>query len=78
MANNIVEKDLNLRAAQYMYKRLQELGIPTVIIRDKDETLPKDARIQRALKAFNNSPNTILISNHMNAGGVEGQSVTNA
>lgn len=52
-----------------MYKRLQELGIPTVIIRGTDETLPKGPRIKRALEAFNNAPNTILIANHINAGG---------
>lgn len=71
LGNGLLEKDLNLRAAQYMYKRLQELGIPAVIIRDTDETLPKAPRIERALKAFNNSPNTILISNHINSGGGE-------
>ena len=69
VANNLKEKDLNLRAAQYMYKRLQELGIPSVIIRDRDETVPKNERIQRALSSYNNSPNTILVSNHINAGG---------
>lgn len=75
VGNNLLEKDLNLRAAQYMYKRLQELGIPAIIIRDTDETLPKNPRIQRALEAFNNSPNTILISNHINAGGGEGTEI---
>ena len=69
VGNNILEKDLNLRAAQYMYKRLQELNIPSVIIRDKDEDLPKNERIKRVLEVNNNEPNTILISNHINAGG---------
>lgn len=69
VGNNLLEKDLNLRAAQYMYKRLQELGIPSVIIRNTDETLPKNERIERVLEAYNNEPNTILISNHINAGG---------
>lgn len=69
VGNNILEKDLNLRAAKYMYKRLQELNIPSVIIRNKDEDLPKNERIKRVLEAYNNEPNTILISNHINAGG---------
>ena len=68
-ANNLLEKDLNLKAAAYMYQRLQELGIPAKIIRDKDETLPKNERINRVLNAYNDSPNTILIANHINAGG---------
>ena len=75
IGNNVLEKDLNLRAAQYMYKRLQELNIPSVIIRDKDENLPKNERIKRVLEAFDNEPNTILISNHMNAGGGEGAEI---
>lgn len=70
IGNNLQEKDLNLRAAQYMYKRLQELDIPSVIIRDSDETLSKNDRIKRVIDAYDNSPNTILISNHINAGGV--------
>ena len=52
-----------------MYNRLQELNIPSVIIRNTDETLPKNERIERVLNAYNNAPNTILISNHINAGG---------
>lgn len=78
IGNNLQEKDLNLRAAQYMYRRLQELGIPAVIIRNTDETVPKNERIQRALSAYNNSPNTILVSNHINAGGGEGAEIVYA
>lgn len=75
VGNNLLEKDLNLRAAQYMYNRLQELNIPSVIIRNTDETLPKNERIERVLDAYNNEPNTILISNHINAGGGEGAEI---
>ena len=52
VGNNLLEKDLNLRAAQYMYNRLQELNIPSVIIRNTDETLPKNERIERVLNAM--------------------------
>jgi len=75
VGNGLLEKDLNLQAGKYMYKRLQELGIPSVIIRDTDEYLPKNQRIERVLNAYNNSPNTILVSNHINAGGGEGAEV---
>lgn len=78
VGNNLKEKDLNLKAAQYMYKRLQELNIPSVLIRDTDETLTKQQRIERVLNAYNNSPNTILISNHINAGGGEGAEIVYA
>lgn len=75
VGNGLLEKDLNLQAGKYLYQRLQELGIPSVIIRDTDEYLPKTPRIERVLEAYNNSPNTILVSNHMNAGGGEGAEV---
>ncbi len=77
IGNNLQEKDLNLRASKYMKKRLDELGIPSKMTREEDEYLPKEERIRKVLSLYNNSPNTILISNHINAGGGDGQSVTN-
>ncbi len=69
IGNGLLEKNLTLEAAQYMYNRFQELCIPSVMIRDSDESVPKNERIKRVLQAYNNSPNTILVSNHINAGG---------
>lgn len=69
VGNGLKEKDLNLRAGQYMYKRLQELGISAVMTRTDDEYLPKDERIKRVLELYNNSPGVILVANHINAGG---------
>lgn len=77
VGNGLEEKDLNLQAATYIYDRLQELGIPSVITRTDDEYLPKDARVSRIRSITNNNPNTLLISNHINAGGADGQSVAN-
>ncbi len=71
------EKDLTLQAAQYMYQRLQELGIPATIIRDSDETLPKEERIERILNEIGNDQDVILVSNHINAGGGASHCVTN-
>lgn len=75
IGNNLLEKDLNLQAAQYMYNRLKELGIPAKLVRDNDEYLPKEERVRRIKNLYNNSPNTLLISNHMNAGNGEGAEV---
>lgn len=75
VGNNLLEKDLNLQAAQYMYNRLKELGIPAKMTRDNDEYLPKDERVRRVKNLYNNSPNTILVSNHINAGNGEGAEV---
>lgn len=75
VGNNLLEKDLNLQASLYLYNRLKELGIPTKLVRDNDEYLPKDERVRRIRSLYNNSPNTILISNHMNAGNGEGAEI---
>lgn len=77
ISGSLKEKDLTLRAAQYMYKRLQELGVPTSIVRDTDETLTRNERIKRMTDPFGNGTDVIIISNHINAGGADGQSVTN-
>lgn len=71
ISDNLLEKNLNLKAAQYMYKRLQELGIPATIVRNSDETLERTERVRRILEAYGNNPDVILISNHINAGGGE-------
>ena len=68
-------KDLTLQASLYIYNRLQELGIPVKITRTTDEYLPKELRIKKVKELYNDSPNTILISNHINAGGGEGAEV---
>lgn len=75
VGNNLLEKDLNLKAATYMYNRLRELGIPAKLVRDNDEYLPKEERVRRIKNIYNNSPNTLLISNHINAGNGEGAEV---
>ena len=78
VSGNLKEKDLNLEAAQYMYKRLQELGIPSTIVRNADETLERKERINRIMNAYGNSPDVIMISNHINAGGGEGTEIVYA
>ena len=78
VGNGLLEKDLTLQASKYMYQRLQELGIPTKITREEDIDLPKGERIKKVLSLNNNLPNTILVSNHINAGGAEGAEIVYA
>ena len=77
VGNGLQEKDLNLLISQYMYDRFKELGVPVTITRDDDETLSPAERTERILAAYGNNPNVVVISNHINSGGGEGQSVTN-
>ena len=59
-----------------MYERLKNLGIPVKITRTTDETLSPTERVERVLDAYGNDPNVIVVSNHINAGGGDGQCVT--
>lgn len=68
VSGNLKEKDLTLQASKYMEKRLNELGIPTVMTRENDSSLPKDERISKVLNAHKGQP-AILVANHINAGG---------
>ena len=72
------EKDFALKVSNYIYDRLNELGVPVYITRNTDETLNRDERIRRILNAFGNNKDVILLSNHINAGGGEGAEVVYA
>lgn len=75
VGNGIVEKDLNLLISEYMYNRLNELGIPVKMTRTTDETVSPNERVRRVLEAFENRNDVIVISNHINAGGGDGAEV---
>ena len=72
---NIREKDFNLQAANYIYNRLQELGVPVAITRTDDEDIGRTERLRRMLNSFGNDEDVIILSNHINAGGGEGAEV---
>lgn len=59
-----------------MYNKFKELGVPVTMTRTTDETLDPTERVNRILNAYGNSSDVIVISNHINAGGGEGQCVT--
>ena len=72
VSGNLKEKDFTLQAANYMYDRFRELGVPVKIIRSTDETISPTERVNRVLDAFGNSDDVVVISNHINAGGGDG------
>jgi len=75
VSGNLREKDFNLRAAQYMYQRLRDLGIPAVLTRNDDRTLTRDERVSTMVNSFGNGKDVLILSNHINAGGGEGAEV---
>ena len=70
VGNGIVEKDLTLKISQELYNKLQSLNIPVYMTRVDDETLSPTERTNKILNAFGNDEDVIVISNHINAGGV--------
>ena len=72
--NGINEKDYTLLISTYMKERFDELCIPSQLTRTKDETLTPSERVSRIL-SYGNNPDTLVISNHLNAGGGSGSEV---
>jgi len=75
VGGGIIEKDLTLQISNYIYNRLNELGIPVKMTRTTDETLSPSERVRRVLNAYGNEPNVLVVSNHINAGGGDGAEV---
>lgn len=73
--NGIVEKEYALKIADYLNRRFNELGVNTTLVRGSDETVTPNERVNRILNAYGNSPDVLVISNHLNAGGGEGAEV---
>ena len=75
--NGIIEKEYNLKIANYIYDRLKDLGVPVSITRTSDVTLNPNDRVNDILNAYGNNNDVILVSNHLNAGGGDSHRVTN-
>ncbi len=73
--NGIIEKEYALKIAEYLNNRFKELGVNSTLIRPIDETLTPTERVNRILNAYGNSPDVLVISNHLNAGGGSGAEV---
>lgn len=75
VSGNLREKDFNLEAANYMYNRFRELGVPVAITRTTDETLSRAERLGTMTNSFGTDSKVIVLSNHINAGGGEGAEI---
>jgi len=67
---------LTLQAANYMYQRFKDLGIPVAITRSTDKTLSRDERVSKMVNSFGNGSDVLVLSNHINAGGGDDRCVT--
>ena len=59
VSGNLKEKDFTLEAANYMYNRFRELGVPVAITRDVDKTLTREERLNTMTNTFGNGPEVI-------------------
>ncbi|MBE6159142.1 MAG: LysM peptidoglycan-binding domain-containing protein [Firmicutes bacterium] len=75
VANGLKEKDLTLKIAKYIKRRLDELGIESTLTRDSDITLNPSDRVNKILNTYGNGEDVIVLSNHINAGGGSGSEV---
>ena len=73
--NGLIEKDYTLKFAEYLNRRFNELGANSTLVRSTDETVTPTERVNRILNAYGNSPDVLVISNHLNAGGSSGAEV---
>ncbi len=60
-----------------MHERLNDLGIENSMSRTSDETLDPSVRPNRVQSFYGPGNDVIVVSNHINAGGGDGQSVIN-
>ena len=68
--NGIIEKELTLKISQYMYDRFKALGVPVKMTRTSDVDLEPNDRPGVVLDKFGNGKDVVVISNHINAGGL--------
>lgn len=64
--NGINEKDVVLEISNYIKKRLEDLGIDTIMTRNDDITLSPNDRINRVKNTFGDREGIIVISNRLN------------
>lgn len=74
-SNNVFEKDLTLKASQYMYNRLNELGIPVILTRNDDSTLSPNERLEIIKNTLGDEEGILVVTNALNSGGEEGADV---
>lgn len=58
-----------------MYEQFRKLNVPVTLIRSEDETITPTERVRRIMETYGDSPNIIVISNHINAGGGDGAEI---
>ena len=73
--NGLVEKDYTLLVSKYISDRLNTLGIENFLVRNSDETLTVEQRVNKIKNTYGTGNNIIVISNRLNTGGNNGAEI---
>ena len=74
-SNNLIEKDFSLSISKYISNRLNDLGIENFLVRNSDETLSNEERVNIIKNNYGSGNNIIVISNRLNTGGLNGAEI---
>ena len=74
-SNDLIEKDFSLSISKYISNRLNDLGIENFLVRNSDETLSNEERVNIIKNNYGSGNNIIVISNRLNTGGLNGAEI---
>lgn len=75
VANGLAEKDYTLLISKYISNRLNALGIENFLVRQEDEDLTDEERVNIIKNKYGTGNNIIVISNRLNEGGANGAEI---
>lgn len=75
VANGLTEKDYTLLISKYISNRLNALGIENFLVRQNDEDLTDEERVNIIKNKYGTGNNIIVISNRLNEGGANGAEI---
>lgn len=75
VGNGITEKDYALTISKYINDRLKALGIESFLVRESDNTLSDNQRVNIIKNKYGTGNNVIVISNRLNNGGSSGTEI---
>ena len=74
-SNELTEKDFSLSISRYISDRLNDIGIENFLVRNSDETLSNEERVNIIKDTYGSGNNIIVISNRLNTGGLNGAEI---
>ena len=74
-SNGLIEKDFSLSISRYISDRLNDIGIENFLVRNSDETLSDEERVNIIKDTYGSGNNIIVISNRLNTGVLNGAEI---